>query len=118
MTGILPIAKQLSQSTLNCFNEYSMLNDELYYQYFGFTEQEVRDLCENNKNITYERLEDWYNGYKGPNGEKIFNTWSICQALSYNKINNYWTKTGRFNESINIVNFNINGIKDEILFFN
>jgi len=45
MTGIIPIAKQTSQSTLNCFNEYSMLEDNEYYQYFGFTEQEVRDLC-------------------------------------------------------------------------
>ncbi|ORX48471.1 hypothetical protein BCR32DRAFT_281560 [Anaeromyces robustus] len=35
-----------------------------------------------NKSITYEKLENWYNGYKGPNGEKIFNTWSICQALN------------------------------------
>ncbi|ORX76571.1 hypothetical protein BCR32DRAFT_303752 [Anaeromyces robustus] len=115
MTGITPIAKELSQSSINCFNEYSMLNDDMYYQYFGFTEQEVRDFCKDNKSITYEKLEDWYNGYKGPNGEKIFNTWSVCQALSKNKICNYWNNSGRFDELINIINFNINGIKDEIL---
>jgi len=115
MTGITPISKQLSQSTINCFNEYSMLNDEVYYQYFGFTEKEVRDLCKNNKTITYEKLEDWYNGYKGPNGEKIFNTWSVCQALTENNICNYWTNTGRYDELKIIINFNINGIKDEIL---
>lgn len=78
MTGILPIAKQLTQSTINCFDEYSMLKDETYYQYFGFTEQEVWYLCINNKDITYEKLENRYNGYKGPNGEMILNTWSVC----------------------------------------
>jgi hypothetical protein len=45
MTGILPIAKQLSQSTLNCFTEYSILEDDKYYQYFGFTGKEVKELC-------------------------------------------------------------------------
>ncbi|KAG4100673.1 AAA-ATPase-like domain-containing protein [Neocallimastix lanati (nom. inval.)] len=115
MTGIFPIAKQLPQSSLNCLKEYSMLNDQVYYQYFGFIEQEVRDPCENNKTISYEKLEDWYNGYKGPNDEKIFNTWSVCQTLSENKISNYWTNTGRFDELITIINFNLPGIKDEIL---
>jgi len=41
MTGILPIAKRSSGSSLNCFFEYSMLKDDVYYKYFGFTEKEV-----------------------------------------------------------------------------
>jgi len=114
MTGILPIAKELSQSTLNCFTEYCMLNDEKYFKYFGFTEQEVRDLCDNDER-KYKNLENWYNGYKVYNGEKIFNTWSVTHALDENKIKNFWTDTGRFDELIHIINFNIDGIKDEIL---
>ncbi|ORX44295.1 hypothetical protein BCR32DRAFT_331011 [Anaeromyces robustus] len=105
MTGISPIAKEFSQSTLNCFTEYSMLKDKKYYQYFGFTEQEVRDLY----------LENWYNGYKAYNGEKIFNPWSIYHALVKDRIKNYWTKTGCFDELVNIINFNILGVKDNIL---
>jgi len=115
MTGILPIAKQLSQSTLNCFNEYFIIKDKEYYKYFGFTSKEVRSLCENNKVITYKKLKNWYNGYKGPKGKKIFNTWSVCQALQKNTICNYWTNVGRFDELIKIINFNINGVKDDIL---
>jgi hypothetical protein len=87
MTGILPISKQLSQSTINCFTEYSMLNDKDYYQYFGFTEQEVKDLCEinktkynKNKSLKYNNIEEWYNGYKNYNGEKILNSWSVYHA--------------------------------------
>ncbi|ORX64853.1 hypothetical protein BCR32DRAFT_297922 [Anaeromyces robustus] len=121
MTGITPIAKEFSQSTLNCFTEYSMLDDDKYYQYFGFTEQEVRDLCEKNKKINksnkieYKDLENWYNGYKAYNGEKIFNPWSVYHALANDKIKNYWIGTGRFDELVNIINFNILGVKDDIL---
>jgi len=112
MTGVLP----LSPSTeINCFRKYSMINDDKFYSYFGFTEREVRDLCKNSKAMTYEKLDHWYNGYKGPHGEKIFNTWSVCQALSHNKICNYWNEAGRVDEMKNLIDFNIRGIKDEIL---
>jgi len=115
ITGILPIAKELSQSTLNCFKEYSILEDNKYYQYFGFTEQEVRDLCNKNNILKYEDLKSWYNGYKAYNGERIFNTWSVINALEENTLGNYWTKTGRLDELVNVINFNILGVKDEIL---
>jgi len=112
MTGILPIAKELSQSTINCFKEYTMLEDGLYYKYFSFTEKEVKEL---EKNVKYTDLEDWYNGYNSCNDEKIYNTWSICQALRDDKINDYWTKTGRIYKVVDIINFNLEGIKNDIL---
>jgi len=52
-----------------------MLDDEKYYRYFEFTEQEVWDLCSKNKKLTFEDLEDGYNGYKAYNNEKNFNIW-------------------------------------------
>jgi len=115
MTGITPIAKELSQSIINCFIEYSMLEDKKYYQYFGFTEEEVKELCKDNATINYEKLEEWYNGYKGPKGEIIFNPWSVCHALKRNKISNYWSNAGRFDELKQIINLNINGIREDII---
>ena len=47
MTGVLPIKKHSSTSALNMFDEYTMLNDMLYGEYFGFTEEEVGELCKN-----------------------------------------------------------------------
>jgi len=115
MTGILPLAKQLKQSTLNCFKEYSMLKDKKYYNYFGFTKQEVQDLCKRNNTLKYEDLEKWYNGYKSCKGEPIFNPWSVIQALNDNCIDNYWPQTGSFNEIVNMVNFKINGVEKDII---
>ncbi len=44
MTGILPIAKYSSGSELNMFCEYTMVNEEKYNAYFGFTDEEVDEL--------------------------------------------------------------------------
>ncbi|KAG4097821.1 hypothetical protein H8356DRAFT_1275079 [Neocallimastix lanati (nom. inval.)] len=115
MTGITAIAKELSQSTLNCFREYTMLNDKKYYKYFGFTEEEVQELCSKNKNLTFEDLESWYNGYKSYDGKKIFNTWSVIHALNSDIIENYWSQTGGFNEVKRTIDFDIVGVKEDIL---
>ncbi|KAL6617933.1 hypothetical protein U3516DRAFT_662107 [Neocallimastix sp. 'constans'] len=83
MTGITAIAKKLSQSTLNCFREYTMLNDKKYYKYFGFTEKEVHKL--------------------------------FIHALNSNIIENYWSQTGSFNELKKMINYDIIGVKEDIL---
>jgi len=54
MTGILPIAKVISYSALNCFVEYTILNDNKYYQYYDFTELEVRNLCNKGNTLILE----------------------------------------------------------------
>ena len=41
MTGVLPIKKYSEGSALNMFTEYTMLNDRIYSDYFGFTDDEV-----------------------------------------------------------------------------
>ena len=42
LTGILPIKKEKTQSALNNFREYSMLNAGCLASYIGFTEDEVK----------------------------------------------------------------------------
>ena len=46
MTGILPIKKYGSHSALNMFTEYSMADPGNLAEDFGFTENEVKILCE------------------------------------------------------------------------
>ena len=46
MTEILPIAKYSSGSELNMFLEYTMVTEEKFSEYFGFTELEVDELYE------------------------------------------------------------------------
>lgn len=63
MTGILPIARYNTQSALNNFNEYTILKSSNYSQYYGFTENEVKTLCEKYQ-LDFETAKFWYNGYK------------------------------------------------------
>ncbi|MCD7763148.1 MAG: AAA family ATPase, partial [Lachnospiraceae bacterium] len=69
MTGVLPIAKYSSGSTINNFQEYTMATDDLFSEYFGFTEPEVDELYSRyqkrtaNCEISREDLKAWYDGY-------------------------------------------------------
>jgi len=91
-----------------------MLRDDIYYEYFGFTEKEVEYLCKINGNLELKKMKDWYNGYS-VKGENIFNSYSIINALLNNNIGSYWTNTGPMEEIRKNINFNIYGIKDDIL---
>ena len=44
LTGILPIKKVKTQSALNNFDEFTMLDASIFSPYIGFTEKEVREL--------------------------------------------------------------------------
>ena len=63
MTGILPIKKYGSHSALNMFTEYSMTSPREMAEYFGFTENEVKQLCER-YNRSFEETRAWYDGYE------------------------------------------------------
>jgi len=92
MTGMSPIEKIEAYPDLDFFKEFSMISDEQYYQYFGFTKEEVEYLCTlTNGSIKYEELDHWYNGYTS-NNITLFNPYSILLTLYKKKINNYWTK--------------------------
>ena len=46
ITGILPIKKIKDASALNNFQEYTMLDSYPITEYYGFTEDEVKELCQ------------------------------------------------------------------------
>ena len=109
MTGILPVAKYLSESTLNTFKEYTMLEDTIYDKYFGFTENEVEELCKRQDKISMSELKEWYNGYKTHDGIDLYNPRSVVYALEDGVCRSYWTNTGPMNEIIPFINMNIDG---------
>ncbi|MCD8337827.1 MAG: ATP-binding protein [Lachnospiraceae bacterium] len=104
MTGVLPIAKYSSGSTINNFNEYTMATDDLYSAYFGFTDAEVDDLYLryeariSDRKISRRDLKDWYDGYHTPSSERMYNPRSVVEALTRNCIRSYWTRTGSYAE--------------------
>lgn len=120
MTGILPIAKYSSGSELNMFLEYTMVTEEKFSEYFGFTELEVDELYERyvtkvkKVNITREGLRDWYNGYHTKSGERVYNPRSVVTALINNNLGNYWTNSGPYDEIYFYVNKNVDAVRNDI----
>ena len=98
MTGVLPIAKYSSGSTINMFREKTFLNDTVYEKYFGFTQEEVEILCKKQDAVSMEELEGWYNGYYMHNGGKLYNPNSVVEALNTGVCQNYWASLGPMNE--------------------
>ena len=125
MTGVLPIRKYSSGSALNMFYEYSAAQTEKYGRYFGFTHEEVQMLYTKYVNICQmkgikpkvelKNLIFWYDGYQTMEGKQIYNPRSIVRALNDNKIGNYWTETGPFNEVINCIQNNIDAVREDIV---
>ena len=83
LTGCLRISKESIFTGLNNF-EVMAISDTRFSEYFGFTDNEVRDMLE------YYRLEDkytyfkeWYDGYRFGNTE-IYCPWDVikqCKLL-------------------------------------
>lgn len=115
MTGVLPITKYSSGSALNVFKEYSFINDHIYDTFFGFSEEEVHKLCDENKTISYDEMKYWYDGYKLQNGQSLFNPRSVSSALTDGVCLNYWTETGPMNEIADCIGNNVDKVRDDIV---
>ncbi|MCL1948498.1 MAG: AAA family ATPase [Turicibacter sp.] len=115
MTGILPIKKYGTHSVLNMFREDSMTSPFRFPEYFGFTDDEVKNLC-----VQYEmKLDDirtWYNGYFSEQGTPVYNPTSVSECLLLNRIANYWNKTETFEALANYIQLNFDGLRDKIIY--
>ena len=120
MTGIMPIAKHSSGSELNMFDEFTTINDNLFEQYFGFTEAEVLRLCAHheerlvNPKVDYEGLKFWYDGYLSEDGTRKFNPRSVVLALNRDKLCDFWTDSGPNFEVYDCIKHNIADVRDDI----
>lgn len=120
MTGILPIAKYSSGSELNMFAEYTMASEELYSEFFGFTDTEVDRLYEKYlqhqlaPSVPREGLRTWYDGYHTKSGERVYNPRSVVLSLTNNNLGNYWTSAGPYDEIYYYVSHNISAIRDDL----
>ena len=127
LTGILPIYREIVQSKLNNFTEYTMLNPDQFAQYFGFSENEVQNLCLEN-NADYDICQRMYDGYifqkpyqmpVQPNNDSettihIFNPNSVVKAVTRRKYENYWVATSALEAITLYIDANIAGIQDDI----
>ena len=114
MTGILPIKKYQTQSALNNFREYSMVQPRRMASYFGFTKEEVLALAEK-YGMDFDDLAKWYDGYQIGDELSMFNPNSVMQALEDGTCDSYWARTGAFDSVSEYISMNFEGLKDDIV---
>ena len=114
MTGILPIKKYKTESALNNFQEYSMVEPRRMSLFFGFTKDEVRTLAAQH-NMPFAELEKWYDGYQIGDEPSMFNPNSVMQAIDAGRCRSFWASTGAFDTVANYINMNYEGLKDDII---
>ncbi len=113
MTGILPIKKYGEHSAINAFYEYSMTGAEPISEFTGFTEDEVKELCEK-YNKSFSEMKRWYDGYN-LNGISIYNPKSVVESILRGQFNNYWTSTETYEALKIYIEMNFDGLKDTII---
>jgi hypothetical protein len=114
LTGILPIKKYKTQSALNNFIEYSMVEPMDMGQYFGFTKEEVQELSVRH-DMDFDELEKWYDGYQIGDIPSIFNPNSVMMAFNSRRCRSFWATTGSFDAVTTYIDVNYDGLKDDII---
>ncbi len=114
MTGILPIKKYGTQSALTDFREYTMIRPQMLAKYVGFTEEEVRGLCDR-YDVEFEEMKKWYDGYAFSKVKSVYSPNSVMQAVINEEFGDYWTETETYESLKHYIGLNEDGLKDAII---
>ncbi len=121
MTGILPIKKYGEHSTLNMFSEYSMIRSHKLIPYFGFTEDEVHELCDR-YDMDFATAQEWYDGYhfvigRGDKAKNVsmYSPRSVVMSMLEEYYDSYWSQTETYEALKDYIEMNYDGLQDAIV---
>ncbi len=114
MTGILPVKKYGLHSALNMFREYSMTNQKNLEEYTGFTEEEVKALCER-FDMNFAEAGSWYDGYMFRRYQHVYNPKSVVEAMISREYSNYWTSTETYEALKVYMDMDFDGLRSDIV---
>ena len=114
MTGILPIKKAGSELAISDFIEFTILQPGPFVRYTGFTETEVKKLCEQH-HMDFEQAKQWYDGYDFKRSEPIYNPYSVMMAMQMGEYRSYWRKTSTAESLKTYVGMNMDDLQNKIL---
>ena len=62
-----------------------------------------------------DEIQDWYNGYQTRSGARLYNPRSVVCALEDALCQSYWTRTGKINEVLFFLKYNIGEVRDDVV---
>ena len=113
LTGILPIKKERAQSAVNNLDEFTMLQADELAPYIGFTENEVKGLCEK-YNRDFDKVKKWYDGYL-LDGYQVYNPKAVVSVMTKGRFRSYWSENGSYEVVVPLICMNYDGLKNAII---
>ena len=113
LTGILPIKKEKAQSAVNNLDEFTMLQADELAPYIGFTENEVKGLCEK-YNRDFDKVKKWYDGYL-LDGYQVYNPKAVVSVMTKGRFRSYWSETGSYEVVVPLICMNYDGLRNAII---
>lgn len=113
LTGILPIKKVKTQSSLNNFDEFTMLDAKIFADYTGFTEEEVSKLCKK-YDVDFDEVKHWYDGYL-LRETQVYNPKAVVEILKWKQFQSYWSDTSSYEVVVPLINMDFDGLKTAII---
>ena len=113
LTGILPIKKLKTQSALNNFTQFTMLNAGPLTPYIGFNEDEVIDLCDKYE-IDFAEVRRWYDGYR-LGDYHVYNPNALVNLTIMRTFQSYWSQTGTYLPILPLINIDFDGLRTSII---
>ena len=113
LTGILPIKKMKTQSALNNFDEFTMLDAGALASYIGFTELEVEKLCDK-YHKDFAEVKRWYDGYVLEN-QQVYNPKAVVSVMLRGNFQSYWSQTGTYEVVVPLINMDFDGLKQAVI---
>ncbi len=113
ITGILPIKRQRTQSAMNNFRQFTMISPRAYAPYIGFTDDEVKALCDK-YGADYDSIKRWYDGYL-LGDYQVYNPMAVADSVHYGPNNDSWINTSSFSSVKKYISLNFEGMRDDLI---
>lgn len=95
------------------FYEYSMTNQKMLERYTGFTEDEVKELCER-FDMDFDGTSSWHDRYMFKKYQHIYNPRSVVEAMRWQDFSNYWTSTETYETLKIYMDMDFDGLRSDI----
>ena len=91
-----------------------MTDQNVFEEYTGFTQDEVRELCER-FDMDFAETGSWYDGYRFRQFRHVYNPRSVVAAMRSHYFSNYWTSTETYEALKVYMDMDFDGLRADIV---
>ena len=98
---------------MNNFDEFTMVSASTLAPFIGFTEEEVKNLCEE-YHKDFDKVKKWYDGYL-LRDYQVYNPRAVVSVMLKGEFKSYWSETASYEAIVPLINMNYDGLKTAII---